>query len=309
MVRPKEIPLFECLEVGLRLYQNTRCSLPGINSSARCHSLIEQLIESIRRVKYVHVIRSRPISERRTDPNDSLFDPLRASILFRQQGQIDEAFWMVFYFVCFGEHARGGWQYARQVYGKLGSSERWNWASTSAHPRAFSEWLHAHKNLIKNQSAAGGFGNHRKYQSLNAFGEKGTGTAFETYVKWVDPPRTHHELFDQALQRANGDSQKAFDDLYRSMSEVASFGRVAKFDYLTMVGKLDLAPIIPGSPYLQGSTGPLKGAHLLFGKNSPAKLNEWSTELANELGVGMQVMEDALCNWQKSPDHFKPFRG
>src|SRR5437773_11418448 len=27
------------------------------------------------------------------------------------------------------------------------------------------------------------------------------------------------------------------------------------------------------------------------------------------LGVGMQVLEDALCNWQKSPDTFKPFRG
>ncbi|MFE6002110.1 hypothetical protein ACFQ6C_35515 [Streptomyces sp. NPDC056454] len=23
----------------------------------------------------------------------------------------------------------------------------------------------------------------------------------------------------------------------------------------------------------------------------------------------MQIMEDAICNWQKSPTRFKPFRG
>ena len=293
----------------MRLYQDTKRSLPGINSSARCHALVEQIIESVRRVKYVHVIRGRPISERRTDPNDSLFDPLKASILFRQQGQLDEAYWMVFLFVCFGEHSRGGWQYARQVYGKLGGSEQWNWANTSAEPRAFSKWLHLHKHLIKNQSTPGGFGNHRKYQSLKAFTKGGTGAAFETYVKWVGPPRTHRELFDQALQRADGDSRAAFDDLYQSMDSIASFGRVAIFDYLTMVGKLGLAPIEPGSPYLQNSTGPLEGARLLFGKRKSALLNDWSTELADELDVGMQVMEDALCNWQKSPEVFRPFRG
>ncbi len=293
----------------MRLYQDTKRSLPGINSSARCHALVEQLIESIRRVRYVYVIRERPISERRTNPNDSLFDPLKASVLFRQQGQLDEAFWMVFLFVHFGEHSRGGWQYARRVYGKLGGSERWNWANTSAEPRAFSEWLHIHKHLIKNQSTPGGFGNHRKYQSLEAYSKSGTGAAFETYVKWVGPPRTHRELFEQALNRTYGNSRAAFDDLYKSMASIASFGRVARFDYLTMVGKLGLAQIEPGSPYLQDSTGPLEGARLLFGERTPATINDWATELAKELGVGMQVMEDALCNWQKSPEKFIPFRG
>ena len=31
-------------------------------------------------------------------------------------------------------------------------------------------------------------------------------------------------------------------------------------------------------------------------------------ELGADLGVGMQVLEDALCNWQKSPDRFTPSR-
>lgn len=308
MVRPRELVLAENLKSGLRNYQETKRSLPGINSSARCHTLVEQMIESIRRIKYVHMIRKRPLSKRRADPTDLMFDPLKASVLFRRQGRLDEAFWMVFFFVHFGKHSRGGWQYARLVYGKLDGSEQWNWASTSADPSTFSEWLHANRFQIKNQNTPGGFGNHRKYQSLDAYSSKGTGAAFETYVEWVGPPRTHREMFAQALQKTDGDSRATFDNLYRSMASIASFGRVARFDYLTMVGKLGLASIEPGTPYLQNSTGPLEGARCLFGERKPSVLNDWSTELANELDVGMQVMEDALCNWQKSPGKFIPFR-
>jgi hypothetical protein len=108
--------------------------------------------------------------------------------------------------------------------------------------------------------------------------------------------------------------RKLFDYLYCSMTEVTSFGRMAKFDYLTMLGKLELARIEPGSPYLEGSTGPLAGARLLFSGSNTADissqdLDSRSVELGDALGVGMQVVEDALCNWQKSPGKFVPFRG
>ena len=117
----------------------------------------------------------------------------------------------------------------------------------------------------------------------------------------------------QAVQRAGGDAHQAFDDLYRSMRVVTRFGRTARFDYLTMVGKLGLAPIAPGSAYLQGSTGPVEGARLLFGNSrgavlSATELDGWLVDLDTRLHVGMQVLEDALCNWQKSPGKFKPFR-
>jgi Alpha-glutamyl/putrescinyl thymine pyrophosphorylase clade 3 len=49
---------------------------------------------------------------------------------------------------------------------------------------------------------------------------------------------------------------------------------------------------------------------LLFGgHDSPALLDTKLVQLEAQLEVGMQVLEDALCNWQKSPDRFKPFRG
>lgn len=66
---------------------------------------------------------------------------------------------------------------------------------------------------------------------------------------------------------------------------------------------------------MSGATGPLAGAILLFGNQTsgatPREIDRWLTELGERLGIymGMQVIEDALCNWQKSPNLFVPFRG
>jgi len=87
---------------------------------------------------------------------------------------------------------------------------------------------------------------------------------------------------------------------------------MARVDYLAMIGKLRLAPIEPGFAYLQNSTGPLDGARLLVGgrrRISTPTLEAVLVDLNGALKVGMQVMEDALCNWQKSPRKFVRFRG
>ena len=311
MVRQRELELAKDLENKLSAYELSVRELPGIRADASRQAFIEQIIESLRRIEYVSVIRNRPISSRRADPNDLLFDPLKAAIFFLEREELDEAFWMVFIFVHFGKHLKHGWRYARRVYGKLGAPDRWDWIATSSDPNAFSSWLGDNIESIKG-SAPGGFGNHRKYVSLKSHTKNGTGTgqAFETYVKWVDPSRGHQELMDQAIRQASGDPGKAFDILYRSMDDVASFGRLGKLDYLAMIGKLGLAPIEPGRPYLENSSGPLEGARELFGKDlKAADLDELAAELAIHLDIGMQAMEDALCNWQKSPNLFIPFRG
>ena len=271
---------------------------------------LEQLLESIHRVKFVALLRARKLSALRAEPKDELFDPLKAAILHQRQGNIEEAFWLVFLFVHFGKHARAGWRYAREVYGRLSESGRWDWAITSADPAGFRVWLDAHQEDLKREGVPRGFGNHRKYESLDACSPNGTGAAVESYVSWVNPPRTHQQLVEQAYRRADGDPRKAFDDLYKSMKAVARFGRTARFDYLTMVGKLGLAAVEAPSAYIENSTGPLRGARLLFGGDeNGVTLGRWLIELDAQLNVGMQVLEDALCNWQKSPAEFRPVRG
>jgi hypothetical protein len=310
-MKPKDRRLAQQLEASLHAFSRTKRPLVGIRDASSCEAFIEQLLESIHRVRYVFVIRERFLSNRRATPNDALFDPLKAAILHQRQGRIDEAFWLVFLFVHFGKHARAGWRYAREVYGRLGDAACWDWASISADPKGFRKWLHSHQDVLRREP---GFGNHRKYESLDAYSPGGTGAVVESYVMWVGPPRTHQALMDEAYWQADGDPRKAFDQLYRSMATVARFGRTARFDYLAMVGKLGLASIEPGSTYIQSSNGPLKGARLLFGGEKQAalsvmELDRWLVELDTELHVGMQVLEDALCNWQKSPKRFMPFRG
>jgi hypothetical protein len=309
-MRPGDRELAMQLEERLLAHDQNVRTLPGIHDCATRVAFLEQLVESIRRIKFVQKIRARPLSPRRCDPSDLLFDPFKAAILHQRNGDTEEAFWLIFLFVHFGKNARGGWRFAREVYGRLGEGSRWNWTRVSSDTSGFREWLHAHQTELKREGIPGGFGNHRKFQSLDAYLPDGTGATVESYVAWVHPPRTHQSLMDEARQRADFDRRKAFHYLYRSMDAVAGFGRLARFDYLTMVGKLGLAQIEPGSTYMQGARGPLKGARLLYGHDaSAAVLDAWLVELDAEIGVGMQVLEDALCNWQKSPAEFIPFRG
>lgn len=294
------------LVVGLKTFAKKR-GLPGISNPNYREAFIQQLIESIHRVKFVHLIRARQISERRGDPNDELFDPLRTAILQQRRNNLEEAFWLVFLFVQFGKSPRGGWRYVREIYGKLNEGGRWDWASTSRNPKQFRNWLHLHRAQL--ERPGGGFGNHRKYESLNAYSKTGTGETVETYVNWIASFRSHQAMIATTLATVSGQPLRAFDVLYRSMSVVRRFGRTARFDYLTMLGKLGLADIEPGSTYMQGATGPVRGARLLFGDAGNQQLDAWLLELNSVLHVGMQVLEDSLCNWQKSPGKFKPFRG
>lgn len=313
-MRPKDVAFASQLDVSLLSFSSRHRALPGIAGTARRQSFVEQFVESTRRIKYISVLCEQELSASRANPLLDGFDPIKAAILRMREGRIEEAFWLVFLSVHFGKHRRDGWRLARDIYGALGRRSPWEWAETSADPEAFREWLETNETRLKGDGVSRHFGNHRKYQSLDARTAAGTGAAFETYVRWVGPPRTHKSLFGEAHQKCSKDPKATFDHLYNSMTAVASFGRTAKFDYLTMIGKIGLAPIEPGSAYLEGATGPLLGARLLFGGRpdsviSRTTLDKHLVELGAHLGVGMQVLEDSLCNWQKSPERFKRFRG
>jgi len=313
-MRPRERSRGQTLDQLLIKFSEEKYPLPGAKSAVNRGALVEQIIESIRRVEYIAAIEKRSISPLRGDPSSDLFDPIKAAILHKRQGNIDEACWLVFVSVHFGKNHRTGWRLARDVYGALGKGDRWTWEKVAEDPRRFRDWLGENQSVLRgSDGVARHFGNHRKRQSLDAFAPSGTGAAVESYVSWIHPPRTHAMLFAEAATL--GDARKAFEHLYESIDAVISFGRLAKFDYLTMIGKLQLAQIEPGSAYMEGSTGPLEGARVLFGGSRTAKgldlhaLDSRAIELGASLNIGMQVVEDALCNWQKSPGRFRAFRG
>lgn len=309
IVVPKRYRALEIdLRAGFERYENIR-PLPGLASNARRTALVEQIIESVRRTEYPAWLTSKGVSPSCADPASDLFHPLKAAVHFRSEGQTDEAFWMLFLFVHFGRHPLVGWRYARLIYGGMSSAPRWDWAHVSAKPQQFRDWLDLHHNEIR---PLGGFGNHRKYESLNGHGKQGTGAVVASYIRWVAPPRSHQDLVNELCAEAGYNPRMAFRILYDSMKlNVVRFGRLACLDFLGTASKLQLAPIEPDSAYLwDSSTGPLTGARLMFAQGeTPRVLDGWLLELDRELNVGPRVLEDALCNWQKSPDSFKKFSG
>ena len=280
--------------------------LPGIADPAALDALVMQFVASLRREAYYALVQRKPISARRADPNDPIFDAERAVAYHLQQHDIDEAAWLVFLMTHFGRPADTGWRRLQDVYGKLRAGI-WDWKTVSADPTAFAAWLDANRCNIR-----GKFGNHRKYESLRADSARGTEKVVKDYVAWVGP-NGHARLFADTVRHAGNDPHTIFDALYRSL-KVKGFGRLAKFDYLSLIGRYSIAPIDAGSSYLEGATGPLKGARLLFdghpdSPSSPKKLQPLLDALDADLQVTMKVMEDALCNWQKSPTSFIHYKG
>jgi len=307
-LRPRDRERALKLEAQLKAFDANTRSLPGIGNPERRKAFLEQLIESIRRVEYAEFVRDEKFDPARADPSEDIFDPLRAAVYWMRKGNTDEAFWLIFLFVHFGKHRKDGWRLVRNVYGGLGGIP-WTWDRVSKDPDAFVGWVAANQPAL-----TGRFGNHRKYETLNTASPNGIGAVVRSYLEWVGRSRSHWDLVRRAHKEVGQNPLDTFEWLYRSLEVVKRFGRLAKFDYLTMLGKLGLAPIDPPSAYLDGATGPLRGARLLFADDQRAELSAktldgYLRELDEQLGVGMQVLEDSLCNWQKSPDKFIPFRG
>ena len=304
---PSRVGLANHLSAALMSFADERTPLPGIPTANVRDTLVMQMIASVRRLEYTEILLKRPIDPARADPASDMFDPERAAILHMRAGREDEAIWLVFLATHFGKHPRHGWRLLRDVYSGLGSAP-WTWNQVSASPASFREWLVKHGGDIR-----GSFGNHRKYESLNGSRPSGTGAVIESYVAWIGPSRSHQERFAELIREGGNNPEVIFAHFYRNMT-VARFGRLAQFDFLCLLGRLRLAPISPGKAYLNGATGPLRGARLLFGGSPTAPLRETDLEdllieLDYKLLVGMQVMEDSLCNWQKSPTKFVHFKG
>lgn len=311
-MRAREHGLWAQLRNGIAICEQQHFPLPGVADAVRREVFLRQLVDSVRRVRYVSVVANRPIDADRADGLSPFFDPIRAAVLKRQSGDFDEACWLVFLFVHFGRHPISGYRYAREVYSALGQRGPWTFRAVAADFVGVRLWLTVNEAHLR-RGTGRGFGNHRKYLSLSGDKPNATGDAFETYVRWVRGHGSHENLFARALEQAQGNPEIAFESLFKSMDSVASFARMGKFDYLTMVQKLGFAAIRPGRPYFESNTtGPNKGARAMFETGTGLKLNELEQRtkaLGACLGVGMQEMEDALCNWGKDTSHYTYFRG
>lgn len=291
---------------ALRDHSAKTRTLPGISDPVALETLATQIVASLRREDYYVLVQKKGIVSEKADPNSGQFDAERAVAFHMQQGNIEEAAWLIFLMTHFARPASSGWLRLRDVYGMLGHGI-WDWNTVSANPTSMIDWLKQNWTQIR-----GKFGSHRKYESLRPNSQRNFERVLTSYLSWIGSAG-QEQFFSQAVRSTGNDPAKIFDTLYNGMS-VTTFGRLAKFDYLSLIGRYGVAPIRAGSAYLPGATGPGRGTRLLFTASTTASVSDkalqsWLDDLDEDLKVGMAVLEDSLCNWQKSATSFVHFKG
>lgn len=316
-IRAGEASIIDKLRTALKDFNENKHPLIGIDKPEALDTLVLQIVDSIRRIKYIETVTSRDISDKRANPDSELFDPILAAAFHAKKGDIDEAMWLSFLSVHFGKSSSSGWKLCSDIYGGLGQ-KLWSWKNISSQPGEFTNWYKANAHIIANQFPKRKFSNHRKYESLDPDKANSTHHILNSYVLWVGGHASHIARFAEMEHFVKNCPKERFDYLYKSMKTVKRFGRLAKFDFLTLISKLNLINIEPPITYMKEATGPLQGAALLvYGaiskdKKLAGKLEGILAELGEALPVErlvMQVLEDSLCNWQKSPTNYKYFSG
>lgn len=283
--------------------------LVGLSSPVYKSILVAQLVDSIRRIDYLKITSARARSPSLYTPYSGSFQPLGGAAVLYKAGQTDDAYWLVYLATHFGKHKIDGWNMTEDFYGRFGQGGVWDWTTASESPLAVANWLQANYPHVTSAGRSRRFGNHRKFETLKP-SPAGTGHAIATYIKWIAAYGSHHDMIRDVQQRVGQNPKDVFACLYKELDQVAKLGRLGKFDLLCNLSNLMIAPILPDSAYIKEATGPKAGARLLFGNALRlAQLEMACAELAEHLEVSPQVIEDALCNWQKSPTSYVYFRG
>ncbi|EEG3080062.1 hypothetical protein AB5H82_001396 [Salmonella enterica] len=311
----KRQDLIDEISEQLKSFSTHETPLEGLDTPDKITTLAAQILDSKRRIEYVGAIGRNKISPLRGNPHCDIFDPLRAAWLHVYEGNVDEACWLIFLSTHFGKHLKYGWQLCADIYGGLGG-DVWTWEKVVAEVDTFHAWYEGCYRQMLADGQKRRFGNHRKYESLRPDCKRPLPRVISSYVAWVGNAGSHEARFAEAKAASNS-QEEYFDILYRSMKAVLSFGRAGRFDFLMMLIKFGIIDAKPGTLYLNGATGPLDGANLLFyGEARNAAnykvLDELLARLSAFMDMGqleMQILEDALCNWQKSPSRHVYFGG
>jgi hypothetical protein len=221
-------------------------------------------------------------------------DILRWTVEAKSTGDLDEAIWRVFLAAHLGRmsaesHDTQRIDSAGRLLCGFGERPMWTWGTTSSNLSGFEDWLQTHAEPLAELR----FGNHRKFESKEPHQ---LFDVIESFVVWVDK---FGPTPQSAFTTGATSPEKAFDELYIRLNGIHRFGRTGRFDLLLLLSDLRLLEARPGSSYLEGATGPIRGAKLLWGDLPLAALEQRADELARRLGLAPETVEDALCMWQK----------
>lgn len=264
--------------------------LPGLATEESRKRFVEKLFNSERKLRSL----SRRKFRGSADPHEQDFHPLKAIIELFEAGRRDEAVWLAFVTTHFGQDERN----TVRLFYDTGGTGCWDWDSVLHNSGGVRQWMASHPEVLQRLK----FGNHRKHETNKPDSPVGTAAVIESFREWaIDHGAGSPYRALRAVSKGKS-PEFSFDRAYRKLT-VTRFGRTAKFDFLCLLGDLRVLSISPPHCYLTEATGPKSGALLVVtGKKNGRVTSHVEcviTKLQKHLGVPVEAMEDALCNWQK----------
>lgn len=265
--------------------------------SEKIYVLAEQTYDSIRRIEIYKVYKTK--AEKAAKNKFSLLTTFTPFILAQRPDiTLQDRYWVLYLATYFGKSSKSKWELFKRAAFNGDNFICFN--SILQDPQLYFSYLSSF-DFFENCS----YSNHRKFTPKNLAKENGL---FKSMRYFIDNIGTFAV-----------DYKREFHELYLLSQKIPSFARLAAFDYATTLVKCGLNIGEPKSMYVSGSTGPLRGLKLMLelsqndtANTSPYRLSEnlmeWFTKHTN-IFMAAQVLEDAICNWQKNPARYIKYFG
>ena len=264
--------------------------LPGLATPASMDYFVEMLVLGEEWLREMRDLTRNPLPANR-DPREKQWDARVAILHLDRSGNEEEATWLAFLCIVLGElDEEEPWKSVALLYTGFGTGQL-RWESVAADPQIVNDLWTRYPDRVK----ALKFANHRKFESRASIPS--------VIASYVDVVRSFGGGSQVRWLGGGPDSpEKRFTRLFTQVKKVKRFDRLASYDFLILLGCLNVYALKPERLYLRDSSGPIQGAQRLFGhRGSPDLLDEKGSALAGQLCVSLQAMEDAMCNWQKQP--------
>lgn len=259
--------------------------------------LARQSYDSIRRIEIYKTYKVR--AENAFNEDRTFFDTSNPFVLAQRPDlNIQNKIWVLYLATYFGKSEDSGWELFNRSSFRL--NELILLDEIFQDREKYFDYLKSFDFFANTK-----FSNHRKYTKKALIGNKGLLQSMD-YILDNIGEFCNDEKFD-------------FHDVYKMAGKIPNFGRLASFDFTSTLVKCGLNVGEPKSMYANHSTGPLFALRLLLKltnssvsekaqKDLSISLVEWFDDHSDIFMVG-QVLEDAICNWQKNTKKYILYKG
>lgn len=282
------------------LWQNALHDLLDVSFDADLINVLShQTIDSIRRI---NIYQAYAMKARRAEELNLPFFHTSNPFTLSQRSSIgiDSKVWYIYLATYFGKSNKSKWKLFNKTAFKADKSLI-EFKEIKLNRLHYYTYLR-NIDLFNNAN----FSNHRKYTKKSLEGRKGLIYSIDYFLDNIDK-YSHSNLVE-------------FDVVFSYAMKIPNFGRMAAFDFTSSLCKCNLNINDPISMYHENSTGPLKALAdiLILAKckdvSKSAQIDFGNDLLAwflehSKIQIVAQVLEDTICNWQKSPRKYQRYFG